>query len=64
MMAVTYQGTPHHKAKNVKLTDIGRLTKNNPSGGKVEDDDDRNFVISRKVQPYYGMWLKAQKKNK
>jgi len=24
-MAIVYQGTPHHKAKNVKLTSIARL---------------------------------------
>jgi hypothetical protein len=25
LMAIVYQGTPHHKAKNVKLTSIARL---------------------------------------
>ena len=38
---------PHAKLYNVKLTSITRLNKGNTPGKLIDNDDVRNFAISR-----------------
>lgn len=50
---------PHAKLRNVTLTSIERLRKN-CTYPTIGNNDDRNFVISRQVQPYYGLLMQAR----